>query len=56
MSFVDSWTGEFAKNYRITGIPRYMIFDKFGRIVSVAAPNPTTPKLKKLIEDTLEDK
>ena len=56
LCFVDSWTGEFAKNYRITGIPRYMIFDKFGRIVSVAAPNPTTPKLKKLIEDTLEDK
>ena len=30
-----------------------MIFDKEGRIVSVKAPNPTTPKLKELIIKTL---
>ena len=45
---------EFAKNYHISGVPRYMIFDKEGRIVTVDAPNPTTDKLKQLILKTLQ--
>lgn len=49
LCFVDSWTGEFAKNYRITGVPRYMVFDREGKIVSVKAPFPNSPELKNMI-------
>lgn len=52
-SFVNGWNSDFVKSYHISGVPRYMIFDEEGRIVSVSAPNPTTPKLKELIEKTL---
>lgn len=52
--FIDSWLGEFAGYYRITGVPRFMVFDRSGRIVSVAAPFPNKPELKKMIRETLE--
>ena len=52
-SFVNGWKSDFVKKYQISGVPRYMIFDKEGRIVSVKAPNPTTPRLKEMIVKTL---
>lgn len=52
-SFVNGWDSDFVKKYQISGVPRYMIFDEEGCIVSVKAPNPTTPKLKELIIKTL---
>jgi thiol-disulfide isomerase/thioredoxin len=36
--------------YKITAIPRFMVFDKNGNIVSVAAPRPSSPDLKLLLE------
>lgn len=39
--------------YKIPGIPRFMVFDKAGKIVSVDAPRPSTPDLKKMIEQYL---
>jgi thiol-disulfide isomerase/thioredoxin len=39
--------------YKIPGIPRFMVFDKQGNIVTVDAPRPSTPDLKKLIEQYL---
>ncbi|MGN6419448.1 MAG: TlpA family protein disulfide reductase [Pseudobacter sp.] len=39
--------------YKIPGIPRFMVFDKAGNIVTVDAPRPSTPGLKKLIEQYL---
>lgn len=53
-SFVNGWNSDFVKKYQISGVPRYMIFDEEGRIVSVKAPNPTTSKLKELIVKTLK--
>lgn len=41
-------------NYKITGIPRFMVFDKKGRVVSIDAPRPSTPELKPLLEKCLE--
>ncbi len=52
--FVTGWESDFVKNYRISGVPRYMIFDEEGAIVTVNAPNPTTPKLKERILQVLE--
>lgn len=39
--------------YKIPGIPRFMVFDKAGNIVTVDAPRPSTPDLKKMIEQYL---
>ncbi|WP_218150442.1 TlpA family protein disulfide reductase [Chitinophaga arvensicola] len=40
---------EFAQYYKITGIPRFLIFDKEGKIVTVDAPRPSEPALKALL-------
>ncbi|HEX3165365.1 MAG TPA: TlpA disulfide reductase family protein [Chitinophagaceae bacterium] len=43
-----------GKYYKVEGIPRFMIFDKEGKIVTVDAPRPSNPEFKSLIEQTLE--
>ena len=53
--FIGSWTGDFAKNYKITGVPRYMVFDRQGKIVSVNAPKPNKLGLKEMILKTLNN-
>jgi len=47
-------TESLMKYYKIEGIPRFMIFDKEGKIVTVDAPRPSNPEFKSLIEQTLE--
>jgi thiol-disulfide isomerase/thioredoxin len=42
--------------YKIKGIPRFMIFDQQGKIVTVDAPRPSNPAFKLLIEQTLQSK
>lgn len=41
--------------YQISGIPRFMVVDTQGKIVSVDAPRPSDPELKKLLEETLKN-
>jgi thiol-disulfide isomerase/thioredoxin len=53
MELLSEPTGDLMKYYKIEGIPRYLVFDKEGKIVTVDAPRPSTPALKKLIEQTL---
>jgi thiol-disulfide isomerase/thioredoxin len=50
--FATGW-GEIANYYKITGIPRFMVFDKKGKIVTVNSPRPSNPELKILLEKTL---
>lgn len=52
--FIDSWTRGFAKDYRVTGVPRFLVIDREGRVVSYAAPAPKYPMLRELIEKTLQ--
>ena len=40
--------------YKIDGIPRILIFDKNGKIITVNAPRPSQPDFKSLIEQTLK--
>jgi len=40
-------------DYEITGVPRFMLFDKEGKIVSVNAARPSNPQLKEMIEEQL---
>src|SRR5690606_3679472 len=53
--FANGW-GDIAKHYQIKGIPRFMVFDKEGKIVTVNAPRPSNPELITLLNRTLRDK
>ncbi len=46
--FADGWN-KITEDYKITGIPRFMVFDKQGHIVTINAPRPSSPELKKLL-------
>lgn len=46
--FASGWS-KITKDYKITGIPRFMLFDKNGNIISTDAPRPSDPSLKSLI-------
>lgn len=46
----------FSKYYKINGIPRFMVFDKEGKIVNADSPRPSVPALKALLEKTLAGK
>lgn len=50
--FAGGW-GDFAQYYKIRGIPRFMVYDREGKIVTVDAPRPSNPALKALLEKTL---
>lgn len=50
--FASGW-GNLAQYYKITGIPRFMVFDKEGKIVSIDSPRPSSPELKQMIEKAL---
>lgn len=52
--FAKGWS-EFTKYYRITGIPRFLVFDKEGKIVTVDAPRPSNPALKELLLKTARE-
>lgn len=46
--FASGWS-KITKDYKITGIPRFMLFDKKGNVISTEAPRPSDPALKSLI-------
>lgn len=51
--FASGWS-EITKYYNVTGIPRFMVFDHQGRVISIDAPRPSDPKLKEMILHALE--
>lgn len=53
--FASGW-GDFAEYYKIKGIPRFMVFDRAGKIVTIDSPRPSNPKLKLLLEKELAKK
>lgn len=46
-------SNDLSKYYKITGIPRFIVFDKEGKIVALDSPRPSNPELKALLEKTL---
>ncbi|SMC70570.1 TlpA family protein disulfide reductase [Pedobacter nyackensis] len=44
---------EFSKHYAIRTIPRFLVFDKQGKLVTGDAPRPSDRKLKMIIEEVL---
>lgn len=51
--FAAGWT-DIAKFYEIKGIPRFMVFDKKGNIVSTDSPRPSSPELKLLLQSEMK--
>lgn len=49
----EGFNSQIMKEYKINGIPRFMVFDRKGNIVSVDAPRPSSPALKQMLMKTL---
>jgi len=48
--FADNdWNSKFVKDYGIKGIPRFILVDPEGNIVSADAPRPSNPRLVELL-------
>ena len=54
IELISEYTESLMKYYKIEGIPRFMIFDKNGKIITVNAPRPSEAGFKLLIEQTLK--
>ncbi|NRA93028.1 MAG: TlpA family protein disulfide reductase, partial [Psychroserpens sp.] len=48
-----AWQSDFVKAYKVNGIPRFILIDPDGNIVSPDAPRPSNPKLVELLEEKL---
>lgn len=47
----NAWQSEFVQGYKINGIPRFILIDPDGNIVSPDAPRPSSPKLIELFTE-----
>ena len=45
----NAWESDFVRNYKIRGIPRFILVDPEGKIVSADAPRPSSDKLDKIL-------
>lgn len=45
------WSSQFVKDYAIEGIPRFILLDPQGNIVSANAPRPSNPALIKMFNE-----
>ncbi|WP_299224006.1 TlpA disulfide reductase family protein [uncultured Psychroserpens sp.] len=49
----NAWKSDFVRNYKVDGIPRFILIDPDGNIVTPDAPRPSNPKLVELLEEKL---
>ncbi|PHR71023.1 MAG: thioredoxin [Lutibacter sp.] len=45
-----NWSSEFVQNYKITGIPRFLLIDPNGNVVTPSAPRPSEEALIELFD------
>ena len=50
--WADGWS-EITKDYAIFGIPRFMLFDAKGNVISTDAPRPSSSEIRELFEANL---
>ena len=50
--WADGWS-KITKDYAIFGIPRFMLFDAEGNVVSTNAPRPSSSEIRELLEANL---
>lgn len=51
----NNWQSKFVQEYGIQGIPRFILIDPDGKIVSADAPRPSDPKLTAMLEAELNN-
>ena len=49
---LDAFDSEVCKNYGINAIPRFLFFDKDGKVISLDAPRPSSAKITEYIDHT----
>ncbi len=49
----NNWKSKFAESYGINSIPRFILLDAKGNIVSADAPRPSEPKLRTMLDGLL---
>ncbi|EDM44111.1 thioredoxin family protein [unidentified eubacterium SCB49] len=47
------WKSKFIRDYRINGIPRFILVDKEGKVVDANAPRPSSDKIRTLFDGLL---
>lgn len=47
----EGWKSEFVQGYKINGIPRFILIDPNGKIVTPTAPRPSSDELIKLFDE-----
>ena len=50
----DNFDSDLCKAYDIQGIPRFMMFDKNGKIIAIDAPRPSEENIIEWIEKNLK--
>ena len=50
--WADGWS-KITKDYAIFGIPRFMLFDNEGNVISTNAPRPSSDEIRELLEANL---
>lgn len=49
----NNWESKWVKDYYIKGIPRFILIDPDGNIISPDAPRPSSPKLRTMLQELL---
>lgn len=49
----NNWESKFVKDYFIKGIPRFILIDPQGNIVTPDAPRPSDPKLRVMLDELI---
>ena len=53
--FADNdWNSQFVKDYKINGIPRFILVGPNGEIINADAPRPSSPELVKTLDSLLK--
>lgn len=49
----SAWKSKFITDYGINGIPRFILIDPQGNIISSDAPRPSDPELRKMLDELI---
>ncbi|GGI57619.1 TlpA family protein disulfide reductase [Winogradskyella haliclonae] len=50
----NAWQSKFVQDYAIDGIPRFILIDPDGNIISADAPRPSNPELVSMLDSELD--
>ncbi|PVX51969.1 thiol-disulfide isomerase/thioredoxin [Balneicella halophila] len=50
----EAWKSSLVQDYKINGIPRFILLDKEGNIITADAPRPSTDEIRTLLDEWLK--